>query len=218
MKVLRLLFEKYFSLTPQEFLSSQSRLGVLNMLKSVELFNLDNGKWVNHWINKVTSCASLLQKRGYSAQCIFSILDLQSSFSKNPLGSAEKDKIEKEAGGISESDILVGCIIKDFLNIGSSKESGQESRYGHLYTNKSKVDTLIKNTTGKYSVYFRYIALCLSGQLVPEDWWTERGDIPKTSVDYSLRRNLSNEEIKSTISQCILTVCGENDYFKWEEV
>lgn len=217
MRVLRLLFEKYFSLTPQEFLSSQSRLGILNMLKSIELFNLDNGIWVNHWVNNITNSANLLQKKGYSAQCIFSILDLQSSFSKNPLSSVEKDKLAKEAGSIGEFDILVGCIIKDFLNIGSSKESGQEAKYGHLYNTKSKVDTLVKNTTSKYSVCFRYIALCLSGQLVPEDWWTERGNIPKTLIDYSLRRNLSKKEIKSIISRCILTVCGENDYFKWED-
>ena len=144
---------------------------------------------------------------------MFSILDTNS-----PLSDTERYKLFEEAGGEKEKDILVGCIIKDFLNIGSSKESGQEAKYGHLYTNKNKVDTLIKNTTGKYSVYFRYIALCLSGQLAPEDWWTERGNIPRMQINYGLQHDLNNEEIKSTISQCILTVCGENDYFKWEEV
>ena len=215
MKIFRRLFllDKLFALTNQEFLSTHSRLALLNLLKCFELYNLNNGKHVNHWVNKAVNSILSLSKKFRLPQDMFSILDTNS-----PLSDTERYKLFEEAGGEKEKDILVGCIIKDFLNIGSSKESGQEAKYGHLYTNKNKVDTLIKNTTGKYSVYFRYIALCLSGQLAPEDWWTERGNIPRMQINYGLQHDLNNEEIKSTISQCILTVCGENDYFKWEEV
>lgn len=42
MRVLRLLFEKYFSLTPQEFLSSQSRLGILTVCGENDYFKWED--------------------------------------------------------------------------------------------------------------------------------------------------------------------------------
>lgn len=212
MRIFRKLLYKLFALNNQEFLSTHSRLVLLNLLKCFELYNLNKGIHINHWVNKAVNSTLSLSKKYRLPQDMFSILDASS-----PLSDTERCKLFEEAGGEEERDILIGCIIKDFLSIGSSKESGQEAKYGHLYNTKSKVDTLVKNTTSKYSVYFRYIALCLSGQLVPEDWWTERGNIPKIQINYNLQHDLSKEEIKSIISRCILTVCGENDYFKWED-
>lgn len=216
MKILRLLVEKYFSLTFQEFLVKHSRLGILNMLKCIELFNLDEGKWVNHWVNKVTNCALLIQRKEGSAQSIYSILDLQSN--KNPLSLVEKSKLIKEAGGDTSIDILLGCILKDFLTVGESKETGQEANYGYLYKSKINLDKLRKNCSSSYPIFMKYIALCLSNQLVPEDWWMERGNIPRMQINYNLKTNYSNDEIKDIVSKCILNYCGESRYFNWESI
>lgn len=216
MKILRLLYEKYFSLTSQEFLVKHSRLGILNMLKCIELFGLDNGKWINHWVNKVTNCALLLQRKEGNSQSIYSILDLQ--FNRNPISSVERDKLISEASGDSSIDILLGCILKDFLTVGENKETGQEANYGHLYKNKYKLDKLRKNCCNSYPIFMKYVALCLSGQLTPESWWVERGEIPKIQVNYNLKTNYSNDEIKSIISACVLNYCGESQYFNWESI
>lgn len=212
MKIFRkLIFEKLFALTNQEFLSIHSRLVLLNLLKCFELFNLDGGVHVNHWVNKAVNSTLLIQRKFKLPQEILSILDRNS----NTLSLSERYKLFDEAGGSSEKDIISGCLVKDFLNIGSSKETGQEANYGHLYKEKQKIDSLIKRSVNKYLIYFKYITLCLSGQLEPSDWWLERGNIPKMKIDYNKVRNLSTDEIKNIISICILNICGENNYFNW---
>lgn len=128
MRIFRKLLYKLFALNNQEFLSTHSRLVLLNLLKCFELYNLNKGININHWVNKAVNSTLSLSKKYRLPQDMFSILDASSPLSD-----------------------------------------------------------------------------------------TERGNIPKIRINYNLQHDLSKEEIKSIISRCILTVCGENDYFKWED-
>lgn len=202
LKIFTEFIEKIFVLNSKQLFLKQSKLVLLNLIKLFELYNLNGGAHINHWLNKVNNSLLILYKNNDSYQSFYSLLDPKHR--REFIGLNEEKNLIEEAGGSKDYEILLGDIVKEFLNTGSSKETGQEAKYGHLYVNNDiKKNRLFKLTKNKYPVYIKYIALCLSGQLCPDDWWYEINNISKMEIDYSIKHVVSKEESKEIIAQCL---------------
>ena len=201
LKIFTDFLEKVFALNSKQLFLEHSELVLLNLIKLFELHDLNGGVHVNHWINKANNSLLILYKNSDSYQSFYSLLD--SKHRREFIGlNEEKDLIEK-AGGSRDYEVLLGYTVREFLSTGSSIETGQDAKYGHLYVSSIRKNRLFKLTKSKYPVYIKYIALCLSGQMCPDDWWSEVGNIPKMEIDYSIRYTTTKDKSKEIITQCL---------------
>lgn len=178
----------------------------LEIMKTIEMWRFNRGSYVTHW-------------------CLEKIVD---------------DTIKPSLKIITPVTLLIGCekdktsifaVLgvnrgKKILNQFSTPEDFIEAVKRKLLTEKKnnsyKIDSFaayskwfnqngFKTTTEDLLFYYKYIALCLSGQLDPyivDSPWDEYNEIFRLKVNYAQFVSKDLKIIKSIIAKCMINICG----------
>lgn len=204
------LEEKEFSNTPRENLLTFGEEVLLNIMKVIEMYHdFNDGQHTKHWIKKIANNLILIQRERLSACSFYLIIDLDSP---NSFLGQNIIKDLKESYG---KHIIKNYISELFLSVGSNLETGKEPKYSHLYSG-SRLKEFRERIKNEYPIYYKYIALCISGQLDPSIIIWENCDfIINTKIDYKSNIKYSNiNEIENLLIECFKNICGYNSYIK----
>lgn len=215
-KVLRenFLEERDFSNSPKENLLTFSEEVLLNIMKVIEMYHdFNDGQYTKHWIKKIANNLILIQRERLTACSFYLLIDLNTpnSFLGQNIVNDLKDKY-----GRTEVDVIKNYISEYFLSVGSNLESGQEAKYSHLYTG-TRLKEFKERLKNEYPLYYKYIALCLSGQIEPsESVWENYDFIIDSKINYnSVIKFSSVKEIEENILfPCFYSICGSNSFIK----
>lgn len=180
----------------------------LNIMKSLEMWTLTNshGKsYVPHWIEEMVFDEVLekLIKKGIPPQKAFAIFEpertLRSVFGSN---LAEEYIISDYP---NPEDVYQLIETRLLTEVKKGTDSS-DPKYKQWFKNNP-----IKMSTEEYIQFFKYIALCLSGQLNPEvdtDLWSLSRKISTTKVNYDIIKYNAKKDIVKIIINCIKNFYG----------
>lgn len=204
---LSIINEKLFSRQDGlRYLSTFCDKVCIGVIKLVELYELDRGNNIKHWMNSIVSSAMISVINSgkeisnvYISSPQFSFIKaIESSFTiSRVLGN---DFLEYCNSGIGK--IYIKNLCKEILEMTQRNE-------------KKYVDAIKQNggflvSPKDYILLFKYIALCLSGQIDYKnfDLWSDINFIVRMNVNYSINRNYSINELKRIIANCIFQFKG----------
>lgn len=186
----------------------QSRRAMLEIMKIIEMYShpvlYEN---TTHWIDKIVEAMSKLISRGvFTPQSVFSVIDWEGGESVVGINSMTKIK----SGYSSPESFIEDYVVKQLL----TESRGGVVKYSSAISSRADISWDMKD----YITIYRYIALCITGQVNPDvvdNIYTKqnREKIMKTEIDYekSLFTSASNYEInklKKLIAKCIVNIVG----------
>ena len=185
-------------------------------INAIEMYDLEGGKYVNHWIIEkiVNNLFSIGTKFGIYPQQF-----LAASFEDN-LNSLEKvfgtNSVNKFRKRFQTPEIFIETIKRDILS--SSKRSIVEPKYDKIFRNRNPKFIY---TNEEYIKIFKFLALCLSGQVPEADWdrYWEIGNkyVSILDVNYNTVHNTSDSYICKIISTVFRGITGSNILKDYEE-
>ena len=193
----------------EEFLSGgDSKYGImtivpLNIMKSVEMWSLlrpDGRSYIPHWIEDwvYSEVMEKLIKKKYSPQVSLAIFEEETKL-RDIFGSNNADNyILSEFN--SPNDLIEFVRRRLYTETKKGADIKDPKYKSWFIKNPSQISTL------EYKKLFKYIALCLSGQLNPEidsDFSRLTKRINSMSVNYSIIKYTSKNDIFRIIVLCI---------------
>lgn len=180
----------------------------LNIMKSLEMWTLTNphGKsYVPHWIEEMVFDEVLekLIKKGIAPQKAFAIFEdektLRSVFGSN---LAEEYILNNYPTAVD----VYQKIEKRLLTEVKKGTDSTDPKYKQWFDKNP-----IQLTSEDYIQFFKYISLCLSGQLNPQvdtDFWGLSRKIQTTKVNYEIIKYRVKKDIVGIIIDCIKNFYG----------
>lgn len=174
------------------YLVSSCHTIAMEFIKAIDLYWYDNQD-VSHWVDKPTGYILRLANKidlHYSLICSFA-----DSTIRNLIG----------VDGLS--------IVRNLYN--TPEEFIQSVFKEILDDNKYKIwikDYNFFKKPKEYIRYFKYITLCISGHITPEDWDNQsswiRKQIPKESIIKFYKTQEGNRKLHELLTKCIENILG----------
>lgn len=189
--------------------------GPLNIMKSIEMWSLldeDGKSYVTHWIGDMVNKELLNKfvKKGIPPQVMFCFFEEEPIEISDALGKNNFDKyiLKRDFGYGEEFQKRVKSRLLTEIKRGEDPSNG--AKYETFFKNNP-----ITTTNKEYLIIFKYIALCLSGQLDPnQDNFSESTCYKKiltTNINYAdslPKSKLSHKFLTETIIKCIENING----------
>lgn len=184
----------------------------LNLMKTLEMYDAVNSLDLKHWlIDMPYKMIDLSIKQGISPQLLLygvvedKITDLGKYLGQNNLN--EFISIYNWSGSSDFINYLLKLLVYGDSN--NDLVSLQDSKYSSWFATRSLI-----YEDKDYKNIFKYIALCLSGQLNPEldDFWSEYGKLGRVKVDYGIIKYRVEKDIRNILIKSVFRItCKEND-------
>lgn len=175
---------------------------LLELMKVLEMYEFDDGKYVPHWIEKISAAMKNITGGGYfTAQSAFSILDWSKN-GESVLGSNVINEIRSKYRTLD--NFIESYVIKQLL---TEKSSG-EVKYSRAISSRSDIQYSIKD----FLYYYKYIALYITGQVNIEEDLYNYQLVNNTNIDYNkvvYKTPIDFKiNLKSVIARCIVAIKG----------
>ena len=147
---------------------------LLEIMKILEMYEFDDGEYVPHWIGKIVTAMKDITRGGYfTAQSAFSILDWNKN-GESVLGSNVIGEIKSKYRTLD--NFIESYIIKQLL----TERSSGEVKYSRAINSRSDIKYSVKD----FLYYYKYIALCITGQIdIDDDLYNDRL-VNTAKIDY----------------------------------
>lgn len=179
----------------------QSRRVFLEIMKTIEMYDIfADGRNLRHWIDKtVTAIIKVKNMKVFKGQTVFSPIDW-SKAGEEVLGWNILSEISEKYR--TPENMIEQFVIHQLL---TERNSG-DIKYGTVISGRGD----IYYTPKQYLQYYKYIGLCVSGQLDPyiQDFKSSGKFINTTEIDYSRKMEYNEEQLKRVISKCIVNIKG----------
>lgn len=171
---------------------------LLEIMKILEMYEFDNGKYVPHWIEKTSTAMLNITRGGYfTVQSAFSILDWSRN-GESVLGNNIINEIKSKYKTLD--NFIESYVIKQLL----TERSSGEVKYSRVISSRSDIQYSVED----FLYYYKYIALCITDQInIENDLYNDRL-IKNTSIDYKKVLFTDSRELKSVIARCIVAIKG----------
>lgn len=177
----------------------------IEIIKLIELYNNCNGNDIKHWMTEITNTF------------IKNVLDsekvISPSWSKPQLSFIKAVESESTISKVLGNDFLKYCD-SGFGNIYIEylwKEILEMSQRGERkYVDAIKYNGGFLISPEDYILLFKYISLCLSGQLNYNniDLWSDINSISRLNVNYNINTNYKINDLRKIIANCIFQFKG----------
>ena len=164
----------------------------LEIMKCIEMYDFERGRFIDHWVHTkiVSTKFKEIRKLNISPQTLL-------------IGvTGEKDKIISGVLSNKLSDLLLDRYnsldlyptVEHKLLTDSGSNSYEQSKYDVWFRNNP-----IQLDKDTYTLIFRYIALCLSGQVNPKNvvgsFWEDLFQITKEKINYNVNKFRAEDEL-----------------------
>lgn len=207
MLIKRKLIQKEFAENRADSLSSVSKVNSkigYELIKMAELYDLPNNDLI-HWGNQITGFLNELQRKGKYA---IPNNSPQYGFIK----MEDRDVIENKLGNDFVEKYIEDSAVDYINDLKSSILKMRDS--GELkYVNAIKSNGGFMYDSETYRSFFKYIALCITGQLsyLSTDFWKDLHLISKTVIDFSKKVMMDKNYLLKVISNCLYQLKGYPD-------
>ena len=188
--------------------------GPLNMMKAIEMLTFDDGKYIDHWINDMVGDWTIHHIRNkipkFTPQTAFIGTDPNVDNIGEILGMTIQDKYEAL---FVDSDGFINYVIDRMLYESHRGDSDKEPKYERWFSKNPITSQKRSAMLKEYPYIFRYISLCLSGQLDPDvDLYdsSTKSKLFKMNVDYKRedpRLKRSETLINERLFKCFKNIC-----------
>lgn len=186
----------------------------LNLMKAIEMLTFDDGKYIDHWINEMIGNWTIHHIRDkvskFTPQMAFIGADPNTDCIGSVLGMTIQDDYESQ---YKDSNGFINHVINRMLFESHRGDSDKEPKYDRWFSKNPITLQKRLNMLKEYPYVFRYVALCLSGQLDPEiDLYdsSTKSRLFKMDVDYKRedpRLKKSETLINERIFKCFKNIC-----------
>ena len=184
----------------------------LNIIKAVEMWNLDDGEYISHWIKQMSVrlvMLKLMRYLGRSPQIALIGIEENSNVLRSTLGTYEADYLISTY----KSPInFIDHVIYKLLNMTKQDDPDLPPKYFYARFG-SKDPSSLNYTSRDYLVFLKYVALCISGQLDPinhdRNYYQSINKIQRTKVDWGRIFINSPEVLRDVIVKCIENFLGQ---------
>lgn len=178
----------------------------LNIIKAVEMWDLEEGKYVDHWIKQMSVRLVMLKLIKYldmSPQTALIGIEDNSNILRTILGTHEADYL---ISTYKSSKDFIDYVIYKLLNMTKQDDPNLPPKYFYSRFG-SKDPNNLYYTSSDYIVFLKYVALCISGQLDPinydRDYYQSINKIQRINVDWGKMLFKSPEVLRDVIVKCI---------------
>lgn len=184
--------------------------GPLNVMKSIEMWSLldeDGRSYVSHWIGDMVNKELLNKfvKKRISPQLMFCFFEENPDVISNAIGSNNFDTYVIKKGFGYGKNFVKNVKTRLLTEIKRGVDPSEGAKYESWFK-----DNPIITSDKDYAIRFKYIALCLSGQMDPNQDDISDSNcyrrILTTDVDYDTslpKSKLSHKFLTETIVKCI---------------
>lgn len=173
----------------------------LEIMKCIEMYEIGN---THHWIvdKAVNKTMKEVKVEGTTPQLLLSLgFEVLNSENENLVKAVKNFNTITKYQSLYKSPIdFIQSIKKKML----TETDDGEAKYKSWFDNNP-----IQYSDEEYIDFYKYIALCLSGQLNPDvddfDWNIEKV-LKRTKVDYSLDTKFSDKEKQRLIAKCVTNI------------
>ena len=188
---------------------------ILNIIKAVEMWEFDEGRYVNHWINLMAGRLVMLKfinDLDFSPQTTLIGLEDDIRVIRKVIGSNNADLMINRYGNPKE---IIDHAIYRMLN--DTRKSGDldvDPKYYSKWFKSKNPNQCLRFTSKEHLVFLKYVALCISGQINPFMDTEYYGNIRKinvTKVDYFKYIYVDSDaySLNNVIVKCIENLyCG----------
>ena len=181
----------------------------LNIMKAVEMFELDEGEHVTHWLGQMAVDLVMMQfpKIYLTYQAVVSAcVESSDSILSRALGTNEVRYIRENYGS---PDDFIYYVMYKMLNMTKQDKPDLQPKYFAKWF-RSKDPNCLKFTVDDYKVFYKYIGLCLSGQLDPfvtdRDYYGSYSKIQKTPINYNLKNIKTSKSLTDILIRCVQNI------------
>ena len=179
---------------------SEFDLPSLDLLKLIEMYKYDNGKHVEHWLGLISDTALEISKANISPQILFCWIENDKNILSKVLGQNHAINFRDKYSNSYE-----------FLFHLQDRLLNDEEQSSKKYYNRfkgSRKNFIFEDDHDRYLNCFKYIALCISGQLVPN----EPGDFDNMindsrfrnmKINYKINKRYTKENLMNIIDKCV---------------
>ncbi len=194
--------------------ASLSMLPAKEFIKAVEMFDVENGKYVQHWLIKMFVSEFFVKGLRYN---FFPQEFLAGSF-ESP------ERLVKVFGSNSTSEFLekyqtpidfIDRIKEDILT--DTHHGEDEPKYESIFKSRNPK---FNYSSEDYSKMLKFLALCLSGQVPEADWdrYWEVGEryVKRLEVNYNTLPNRSKSYLCKVIAKVFRSITGSDILSEYE--
>ena len=185
---------------------------VLNIIKAVEMWNLDDGEYVDHWIRQMAVDLVMfkLPKIHMSYQsALAAAIEEDDNRLSNAIGATECEYVREIYGRPID---FIDHVIYKLLSMTKRDDPDLPPKYFYARFG-SKDPSSLNYTSRDYLIFLKYAALCISGQLDPfnvdRNYYNSIKEVYRLNVDYKVLKFKTIESLTDVIVKCIENFLGQ---------
>ena len=171
----------------------------LEVMKLIEFKEKSNGRDTRHWFDILTS---IVDDIGSGNNLRWPQLAFACTLDDDDLYNFIKNDYRKVRNKFGNPEEVIDDLRKELMTTDNRKYSGWVSN----------IDDFLDISNEQYLEYYKYISLCLSGDMKPDEWdpWTLTWD--KSMMNMEISTDECQVDIRETLEACIENITENISY------
>ena len=171
----------------------------LEVMKLIEFKEKSNGRDTRHWFDILTS---IVDDIGSGNNLRWPQLAFSCTLDDDDLYNFIKNDYRKVRNKFGNPEEVIDDLRRELMTTDNRKYSGWVSN----------IDDFLDISNEQYLKYYKYISLCLSGDIGPDEWdpWTLTWD--KSMMNMEISTDECQVDIRETLEACIKNITENISY------